>query len=202
MSLTRTRAVAAASTDLFRFAMPALFAAVLLAFGSSQADAQKGPATPAEPADLISDAVDFCAMIVNDLEEAETQLPLDGWTVEYSEANGPFVWEISASKIYADGSDAYIFALIETYPAGAIGYCSYDAQAVPGTLDLASITTEYEVQGTVQQTEDGVFGTWQDNGTDGTYYVLASQDAYDNYFYFQMTFVAASGTTGAIDGGK
>jgi hypothetical protein len=202
MSLTRTRAVAAVSTDLFRFAMPAMFAAALLAFGSSQAHAQKGPGTPAEPADIISDAVDFCAMIVNDLEEAETQLPQDGWTVEYSDANGPFVWEISASKIYADGTDAYIFALIETYPAGSIAYCSYDAQSVPGALDLTSITTEYDVQGNIEQTEDGVYGTWQDSGTDGTYYVLANQDAVDNYFFFQMTFVAANGTTGAIGGGK
>jgi hypothetical protein len=202
MSLTRTRAVAAVSNDLFRFAMPALFAAALLAFAPSQANAQKGPGTPAEPVDLIGDAVEICAMIVNDLEEAENQLPQDGWTVEYSDANGPFVWEISASKIYTDGSDAYIFALIETYPAGAIAYCSYDAQSVPGTLDLEAVAADYDVQGTVQHNGDGAYGTWQDTGTDGTYYVLASQDAYDNYFYFQMTFVASNGTTGAIDAGK
>jgi hypothetical protein len=182
--------------------MPALFAVALLASGSIQAYAQKGPATPAGPTDLVGDAVEFCAMIVNDLEEAEIQLPANGWTVEYSDASGPFVWEISASKIYADGSDAYIFALIETYPAGSIGYCSFDVQAVPNTLDLAAITDEYDVAGTVEQTEDGTYGTWQDVGTDGTYYVLANQDAVDNYFFFQMTFVAANGTTGAIEPGK
>ena len=195
-SLAKTGAAAALLPGPLRIILAGSVAVALAMFAATQAKAQKG----ATSTELVFEAVEICGLIINDLDDAEAELAATGWAIDYSQANGPFVWELGASKIYDDGTDVYIFALLETYPTGLIGYCSFDAQVVPNTLDLEAVAAEYEVTGWVEYTDIGAYGTWEEFGDGGVYYVQASQDAADNYFFLQMTFVTeAAGTTG---GGK
>lgn len=197
-SLRKIRTAALSATDPINVALAATVALAIALGAATQARAQKGEAST----DIVFDAVEICGLIINELETAEADLANDGWAVEYSEANGPFVWEIGASKIYADGSDAYIFALLETYPTGFIGYCSFDVQGVPGTLDLEAVAAEYDVVGTVEYNDIGAFGIWEEFADGGAYYVQARQDSADNYFFLQMTFIGTSDGTGGGGGGK
>jgi hypothetical protein len=177
-------------------AMAVLLAVALLAVPAS---AQKGTAST----ELVIDAVDRCVSIASDtLEDVEADLVDLGWTIEYSDFSGPFVWELSASKIFPDGTDVYLFALIELYPTGTVVYCTYDAQAVPGAVDLNVITTEYEVVGTIEQTDAGVFGAWEEIGDGGVYYVLADHNTADALFFLQMTFVVLPGDDTAGNAAK
>jgi hypothetical protein len=92
-----------------------------------------------------------------------------------------------------------LFALIELYPTGLIVYCTYDAQAVPGAVDFNAIAATYDVVGTIEETETGTFGAWEEIGDGGVYYVLADHNPADAYFFFQMTFVVLPGEqTGAV----
>jgi hypothetical protein len=195
-SLAKIRAASAALPGPLRITMAGLVAVALAMFAATQAKAQKG----ATSTELVFDAVEICVLIVSDLDDAEAELAATGWAIDYSQANGPFVWEFGASKIYDDGTDVYIFALLETYPTGLIGYCSFDAQVVPNTLDLEAVAAEYEVTGVVEYTDIGAYGAWEEFGDGGVYYVQASQDNADNYFFLQMTFV--TGATDANGGGK
>ena len=196
-SLRRTQTAAAVTTDLLRYALAGLVALALTSIMTNQAQAQKGATSP----ELVAEALEICDTIVTDVDDAEAELADTGWFIEYAEANGPFVWELSASKIYDDGTDVYIFALIEVYPTGLIGYCSFDAQAVPVSLDFKAVAKEYGVPGMIEYTDIGVYCAWEEVGDGGVYYVLANQDIADNYFFLQMTFVSQS--DGAIgDGAK
>ena len=196
-SLRRTQTAAAVTTDLLRYALAGLVALALTSIMTNQAQAQKG----ATSSELVAEALEICGTIVTDVDDAEAELADTGWFIEYAEANGPFVWELSASKIYDDGTDVYIFALIEVYPTGLIGYCSFDAQAVPVSLDFEAVAEEYDVPGMIKYTDIGIYGAWEEVGDGGVYYVLANQDIADNYFFLQMTFVSQS--DGAIgDGAK
>ena len=197
-SFTGTRAVAA-RTDLVRYALTALAAMLAPALLAAPASAQKGAAST----ELAIDAVERCVTIANGtLEEVGAELVDLGWTVEYSDAHGPFMWELSASKIFPDGADVYLFALIELYPTGLIVYCTYDAQGVTGAVDLNAITTEYEVTGTVEQTDTGTYGAWEEIDDGGVYYVLAEQNPADASFFLQMTFVVPPGEETAGGGVK
>ena len=194
-SLAKTRAAAAALPYPLRIALAGFVAVALAMFAATQAKAQKG----ATSTELVFDAVEICGLIISDLDDAEADLAADGWAIDYSQSNGPFVWEVGASKIYDDGTDVYIFALLETYPTGMIGYCSFDAQVVPNTLDLEAVAAEYDVVGMVEYTDIGTYGTWEEFGDGGVYFVQASQDNADNYFFLQMTFVTQA--TEALEAG-
>jgi hypothetical protein len=170
--------------------LTAIAALLVPALVAAPASAQKGAAST----ELAIDAVERCATIANGtVEEAEAELVDLGWTIEYSDSAGPFVWEISASKVFADGADVYLFALIELYPTGFIVFCTYDAQPVPGAVDLNAITDAYDVVGTIEQTDAGAYGAWEEIGDGGVYYVLAEQNTADAYFFFQMTFFVLPG---------
>jgi hypothetical protein len=177
-------------------------------FSSLRLPHRKIPAqTDAGAADIASEALDYCAWIAEDSVAAEEGLAEDGWVVDYSESSGPFVWEINASKIYPDGTDAYIFALIESYPTGQVTYCSYDATAIPVLPDLYAFGELFDVEGVVEDLGDGVvYGTWEDIYDDIFYFVLANTDI--DYFFTQMTIISAGGIyddaadAPAGDGGK
>jgi len=199
--MTRTKAAAAVSSDLIRFALAGFLALALTSFLVTQAMAQKTPGGAPSPA-LVTDAVDICGIVVNEpLEDAEAELANLGWSLDYSEPSGAFVWEINASKIYDDGTDVYLFALLELYPTGLIGYCTFDAQAVPGRVDLNAVADVYGVPGTIEETDVGIYGAWEEIGDGGIYYVLANQDYSDNYFFLQMTFIVPPDTEAMGSGG-
>ena len=124
-------------------------------------------------------------MIVNDVNTAEAELIGLGWIIEDSYSKGPFVWELDASKIYDDGTDVFLFALIESYPSGEIGYCSFDAQYVPVIQGLESIADLYGVSGIVEYVDGGAYGAWENMADDGVYFLLA--EMIDDYFFLQMT---------------
>ena len=194
-----TTAAKTAKRNLVPYTTTALAVVLLAAFLVSEAAAQKapgpGPVNPGATADVIADAIDYCAWIAEDSVGAEEAMTADGWTIDYSESSGPFVWEINASKIYADGTDAYVFALIETYPTGQIAYCSYDANTLSMQPDITTIGTLYEVDGEYEDYGNGIiYGTWEEINDDSFYFVLANTDV--DYFFLQMTVVTAGGLHG------
>lgn len=182
------------------YAVTGFVVILLSAFLVTQAAAQKDPGPDGDAANIASEALDYCAWIAEDSLAAEDGLTADGWTIDYSESSGPFVWEISASKIYPDGTDAYIFALIESYPTGQITYCSYDAGAIAVPPDLYAFGELFDVEGVVEDFGDGVvYGTWEDIYDDVLYFVLASTDV--DYFFVQMTVISAGGILDAAPDG-
>lgn len=195
MAKPTTRTVAlAVRRNLLPFSVAALGAALLSAFMVSNALAQKAPGGGdgggggGNANDLIFDAIEFCAEISEDSLDGEEQLIAAGWTIDYSDSNGPYVWEISATKLYPSGAEASIFALIESYPTGEITYCSFDAFDSPEAPDLAIVAQEYDVIGETQDMGGGlIYGTWEVVEGDTTYYVLANTDI--DYFFLQMTAV-------------
>ncbi|MHA1559739.1 MAG: hypothetical protein ACTSWI_03595 [Alphaproteobacteria bacterium] len=204
-----TAAAKAEKRPLFPYALTGLAVILLSAFLITQAAAQKDPAPAgggAEAANIAADALDYCAWIAEDSIAAEGGLVEDGWTVDYSESSGPFVWEINTSKIYPDGTDAYIFALIESYPTGQVTYCSYDATGISVLPDLYAFGDIFEVEGVVEDLGGGVvYGTWEDIYDDVFYFVLANTDI--DYFFAQMTIISAGGISdgtpdAAAGGGK
>ncbi len=206
MARLTTTTAKTAKRNLLPYTMTAMAVVLLSAFLVSEAAAQKAPGPgPVNPggaqADIITDAIDYCAWMAEDDIAAEEALAADGWTIDYSEANGTYVWEINAYKIYDDGTDAYIFALIETYPTGRITYCSYDANTLPAIPDLARISQEYDVAGEMDDYGDGlVYGAWEEITDDAFYFVLANTDV--DYFFLQMTVVSAGGFADAGSGGS
>lgn len=205
MARLTTTTAKTAKRNLLPYAMTGMAVVLLSAFLVSEAAAQKapgpGPVNPGVQADIIGDAIDYCAWMAEDDVGAEEALAADGWTIDYSESNGPYVWEINAYKIYDDGTDAYIFALIETYPTGRITYCSYDANTLPAIPDLNAISQQYDVAGEIDDYGDGVaYGTWEEIADDAFYFVLANTDV--DYFFLQMTAVTAGGLYDSGSGGS
>ena len=193
---SRTTAARASVRDILPYAATALAAALVVVFAVSTADAQqKG----GDASYLVVDGLDTCGSIVDSGADAEDVLINDGWFVEDIYQNGPFITEISASKVYDDGSDVYIFALIETYPSAEIGYCSFDVQAVPGNVDLAIVEETYETVGMVEPGEFGMHGTWEAATDDAIYLVLVNYEPDSAYLFVQMTKV---GDPSPQSGGK
>lgn len=163
--LTKQPAANATTTrNLLQISLAAFAGVMLIALLATQATAQKR--TPGSTS-LIEDGIDLCAII------------------EDSYSKGPFVWELDASKIYDDGTDVFLFALIESYPSGEIGYCSFDAQYVPVIQGLESIADLYGVSGIVEYVDGGAYGAWENMADDGVYFLLA--EIIDDYFFLQMT---------------
>ncbi len=190
--LTNIPAARAVVRDFLPLSLTALATVILLALFATQAAAQKGPATPTGQApNLIEDSIDYCALLSGDLTDAQNQMTADGWSIDYSDSNGPYVWEIDASKTYSDGTSVSIFSLIETYPAGQITYCSFTANSVPNPPSLEDVQQIYDVDGEVQPYDGGEDGTWEQVGDGVTYYALANVS--ENYFYMQLTTVATGG---------
>ena len=79
----------------------------------------------------------------------------------------------------------FLFALIESYPSGEIGYCSFDAQYVPVIQGLESIADLYGVSGIVEYVDGGAYGAWENMADDGVYFLLA--EMIDDHFFLQMT---------------
>lgn len=210
--MVKPNSTAAAKADEKSALLPYVFmgfAVVLLsAFLVTQAAAQKEPGADENTgANIAADALDYCSWLADDRVAAEGGLAEDGWAVDYSESSGPFVWEINASKIYPDGTDAYIFALIESYPTGRVTYCSYDATGISVPPNLNAFGELFDVAGVVEDFGDGVvYGTWEDIYNDVFYFILANTDI--DYFFAQMTIVSAGGIfdddvdATAGDGGK
>jgi hypothetical protein len=204
--VTKTTAARAVARDFLPLSLAALASVILLTLLATQAWAQKspGPASPGgpppagQPANLIEDSIDICSSLSGDLTDAQNQMVAQGWSIDYSDSSGPYVWEVDASKIYSDGSNASIFALIETYPTGQITYCSFTADSVPNPPALETVEQIYDVTGEVQHYEGGADGTWEQVGDGVTYYALANVDL--NYFYLQVTTVASGGLAGAPGG--
>lgn len=180
---SRTAAAKASARDIIPYALAALAAAFLIAIAATQASAQKG----SDGSYLVVDGLDTCGEIVDNPAGAEGLLTDAGWFVEDIFQNGPFVLEISASKIYDDGSDAYIFALIESYPSADLGYCSFDVQAVGGTVDLAIVDETYDTVGMIEPGEFGIHGTWEAATDDAIYLVLSNYEEDSAYLFVQMT---------------
>lgn len=200
--LTNTPAAKAVRRDIFPLSLTALATVLLLAFMANQAWAQKGPG-PAGPAggsvNLIEDSLDLCALLSGDRGDAESELQAQGWSIDYSDSNSSYVWEVDASKTYADGSYASIFALMETYPTGQITYCSFTADSVPNVPDLNTVQQVYDVTGEVQPFDGGADGTWEQVNDGVTYYALASVS--EGYYYMQLTAVAQGGLNAAPQSG-
>jgi len=191
-----TVAAKATARDILPYAATALAGAILVAVAATTADAQqKG----SDASYLVVDGLDTCGALVDDGTGAEDILIDDGWFIEDVYQNGPFITEISASKIFDDGSDAYVFALIETYPSAQIGYCSFDVQAVGGTVDLGIVEETYDTVGTVEPGEFGVHGSWEAASDDAIYLVLANYEDESDYLFVQMTKV---GDSSQQSGGK
>jgi hypothetical protein len=189
-----TAAAKAERRNLLPYVLTGFVVVLLSAFLVTQAAAQKdpGPDGNAGAGDIASEALDYCAWIAEDSLAAEDGLTADGWNIDYSESSGPFVWEINASKIYPNGTDAYIFALVESYPTGQVTYCSYDATGIPVPPDLHAFGELFDVDGIVEDLGDGVvYGTWEDIYDDVFYFVLANTDI--DYFFAQMTIISAGG---------
>ena len=190
-----TATTKAEKRSLFPYALTGLAVILLSAFLITQAAAQKDPVPAeggAEAADIAADALEYCAWIAEDSAAAEGGLAEDGWTVDYSESSGPFVWEVNASKTYPDGTDAYIFALVESYPTGQVTYCSYDASGISVLPNLYAFGEIFDVEGVVEDLGDGVvYGTWEDIYDDVLYFVLANTDI--DYFFAQVTVITAGG---------
>lgn len=193
--LTNKATAKAARRDLRPLILTALATAFLLAVIATQAFAQKGPGPAGQSANLIEDSIDLCALLSGDRAEAESELAAQGWSIDYSDSNGPYVWEVDASKTYADGTYASIFALMETYPTGQITYCSFTADSVPNVPDLAAVQQIYDVDGEVQPYDGGADGTWEQIADGVAYYALANVS--EGYFYLQLTTVAQGGLTAA-----
>ena len=204
MAKTNTTATAKADKRaLLPYALTGLAIILLSAFLITEVTAQKDAGEDTGATNIAADALDYCAWLGEDSVAAEGGLVEDGWTIDYSESSGPFVWEINASKIYSDGTDAYIFALIESYPTGQVTYCSYDATGISVPPDLYAFSELFDVDGVVEDLGDGVvYGTWEDIYDDIFYFILANTDV--DYFFAQMTVISAGVIVDAAagDGGK
>ena len=171
-------------------AFTALLMALILAASPAFAQ-QKGGASVG---DLIIEGIDLCGLLVDDVPDVEEQLEGEGWVIEDVYQNGDFVLDRSASKIYDDGTDAYVFATLETYPGSSIGYCSFDVQFLQAPQDLAIVLETYDAIGEVSIDEFGyVHGTWQSIENDSYYLVLAHYEDENDYLFLQMTRVGGVG---------
>lgn len=162
-------------------ALMALILAATQAFAQQKGEAQTG-------GDVLLEGIDLCGLLVDDVPEVEDQFEADGWVIEEVYQNGNFVLDRSMSKIYDDGTDAYIFATLESYPTSSIGYCSFDVQFLQSPQDLGIVLETYDAIGEVTVDEAGyVHGTWQSIEDNAYYLVIAHYEEANDYLFVQMT---------------
>ena len=188
-----------AAREVTQLGLATLAAASLVALVATQATAQKNAD---ESPDMVIEAIDICGMILTDVTAAEAELANLGWFVEDSYSISPFSWEISASKIYDDGADAYVFAVIESYPSAEIGYCSFDLQLIAEPVDFDVVVDTYDVVGEVRHDDVGAYGTWESVDDDAVYFVLGTYEDGADYFFVQMTRLGEGTSAGIGGGGK
>jgi hypothetical protein len=163
-----------------------------LSLGSSAAQVTKQPppqqaAQPPSQVDFIAEPLETCGFAIDEFDNAEQLLADNGWVLEDPGETGPYLAEIWASKEY-DVATGYYYAALETYPGAVVGFCEYEVDMPPATIDLNVFVNEYGFEGPVQNIGDGQYAAWRVDVTGQTYYILASRTR--DLYHFQVTWIS------------
>lgn len=192
-----TRSVArAAIRDLRPTLLIGFITLALLVLAASQASAQQKKSSGDQ---TLIDMIDICGLLVEQGADAEDDLIDAGWTVDDVFQYGPYSREISASIVFSDDSDAYAFAVVESYPTAELGFCSLDIQGITSSIDLNIVSETYTADGSIAQDEFGDWhGSWESVEDDSIYLVLVHFEDANDYLLVQMNRISdASGSSSA-----
>ncbi len=150
-----------------------------------------GQEAPQEAMDLsaqmIEDAQNLCALVVNNDGAVLDALESGGWEsdVTYDVGNAPFYKEISASVSYEGIGDADLWGFLEEYPGYWIGYCSFSVPTPQSNVSLTPISNRDDLVGNVELDGSSTFGTWRDIGEKPSTFIHSYVTG--DEFYYQVT---------------
>ena len=178
-----------------RFAPMSVAAGLALLLTSVPVMAQKAPTNlPPFPDDPFQEAFDLCTDTTYSIDDAADNMEAAGWTIDDFYETGPFIVSMSASR-QVNGADIYFFATFETYATVALVYCTYDIEGAAAAIDFDAIGPDFDLEGTVETTEEGVYGAWERLTDEDGAVITARQEG--DYFFVQINwfFEFGGGTT-------